>query len=1290
MYEIERIDTYFVKVRATMNSLDLSAAAGFYRSSKIKRKEMNSNSSLHVSTPEQKLSFFKEALIDIYNVRNALQKQSSQKRPSVLNEVDNFSNHAIFYQIFESSVTLLQFEKELCDTFHVRNLNLSISLSNALNVTLKQCVKWKCQVCCNDKDPLDTNYTIKFLPPDITSSSGLYSYCLGDDRFLFVTVLGIFIPNRHLEATLEGNVNELLKNQRAYEHWSQMKLFQNGIMFGGRQYYFLGGEDTEKLSIYKQLSSDEVSKRMKGITAWFFNEQPPFSPSTPLSILQIRDYLGHLSVEKPGKANARLKLGFSNVYPIEIDEDNVNIQMIPDIPTTPPDPKEKKVMTDGCGLISLSLLRSFSLPYGISSGIPHSSRGSLMPTPIMIQIRCICRIGLFKGCLFVTNDEELCPKNTIFFRKSMKKASLSPYYSDLSIHHQKSILGIAKTFEKPSLLLSFSLRKSMKSDYSIKLNQISCLLLHYLKIPYEYFEDLMKCELYSLMNCLSSENDARKLIKQIIKMTKSQQRLDKEDDDDKEDGEEGGEEEGVGEGEELDIDDLSELDQTILMDDEYDDNKGLDDELDDDNAFFETMQFNQNLSNDFYNNVMNNKNDSFSSVTSSFHYSEQLRYMLLSGMKLTESYVSKLFYQLISYRIDYLQKCRLTLPNSLYLVGAPDPYGILEPNEVFISFPNDRKEMASTLFLNCKTLRSSSSSSSSSSSATQVLVTRHPLVHPGDLRLFTVRSSYPEIEEKSIQFSNGGVILFSTKGTRMIADMMSGGDYDGDLFLVCYNDDNGFLDHFQTVPPYVEEEDEEQEEKREKSQETALSSSQHFCQSLHCRLCADRQGVSMLRSLLLATQRQSVGIYSKAWQKYADLNPLSAETMECAKITRIALDAAKTGKVVPENHRLLSKAPKLHWMVDETIRTYGKKTTRGGGSWNPSSLNFNTLSLNQAEDRRNNSAIGTRKIESFDENDFILSEEDYILSPDFLDNNERYNSFPSSQQQNTNRSSRLSSMRTSSSVKSTVLHSHSVVGKLYDFTNHVLKEFNQTFLQRLLQQQQKRNNSSNLTSSQRLSSASSSIMPDVQFFLDFDCIIVLELDFNEQYRSQFPELSLSFQQLTTFCSSTEKSFRLYSIDEFKENLYFQFPLWKHLFEIFYSKIIEYKSSLAIILSEKSLNRFERNSKINSLKFSHYQYFLSMVDQYSMNYPTITKKLLQLRIAGILYFSTYLLAKSSEVGYNSTGSVSLLSSIQTISGISYCWELCFKELLYNKNQMNLKRKRDSLYDLISPKELNYWF
>jgi hypothetical protein len=1251
---------------------------------------MNHSSSLHLSTPEQKLSFFKEALIDIYNVRNVLQKQSSQKRrPSVSDKDYNFSgilDHPIFCQIYESSVSLPQFESALCDAFHVRNLNLSISLSSALNVSSKQCVKWKCQVYCNDKDPLDDNYRIKFLPPEITSSSGLYSYCLGDDRFLFVTILGIFMPNRHLEASNEGNVNELLKNQRAYEHWSQMKLFQNGITFGGRQYYFLGGEDTEKLSIYKQLGSDETSRRMKGITAWFFNEQPPVSPSSPLSILQIRDYLGHLSMEKPGKANARLKLGFSNVYPIEIDEDMVLIQMIPDIPTTPPDPKEKKVMTDGCGLISLSLLRLLSVPYAISSGIPHSSRTSSMPTPIMIQIRCICRLGLFKGCLFVTNDEELCPKNTIVFRKSMKKASLSPYYHDLTIHCQKSILGIAKTFEKSSLLLS-SFRKSMKSDYSIKLNQISCLLLNYLKIPYEYFEDLMKIELNSLINCLTSENDARKLIKQIIKMTKSQQRYDKEDNDDDDDDEN---DEAISQVNDLDIDDLSELDQTILLDDEFDDlSTNQDDEFDDGNAFFEAIQLEQNLSNGFYSSVMNNIDPS--SLTSSLHYSEQLRYLLLSGMKLTESYVSKLFYQLISYRMNYLQKCRLTLPNSLYLVGAPDPYSILEPDEVFISFPNDRKEIASSLFLNCKTLKSSSGSSA------QVLVTRHPLVHPGDLRLFKVRSSYPEIEEKSIQFSNGGVILFSTKGSRMIADMMSGGDYDGDLFLVCYNDDNGFLDHFQTVPPYVEEEEDEQQEK---SQET---SSHHFCQLSHCRLCYDRQGVSMLRSLLLATQRQSVGMYSKAWQKYADLNPLSAETLECAKITRIALDAAKTGKVVPENHRLLTKAPRLHWMVEESIKTYGQKTTRESGSWNPSSLNFNTLSVDEAEEREKlpTAAAFKQYKGSFDENDFFLSEEDYILSPDFLDRNEKHSSVPSSQQ-DTHRSSRLSSLRSStastfpscSTAKSTVLHSHSIIGKLYDFTNQVLKEFNQTFLQNLLHQQQggplsRRNSNSNTTSSQRLSAVSSTVLPDVKIFLDFDCIIVLELDFNEEYRSQYPELSLSLQRLISFCSSTEKSFRLFNVEEFKEKLYLQFPDWKSLFEIFHQKITEYKSSLAFILSEKSLNRFERNGKINFLKSSHYQHFLLIVEQYCLKYPTVSKKLIQLRIAGILYFSTYLLAKSSEIGYNATGSISIVSSTQMISGISYCWELCFKELLYNKNQMNLKRKRDSLYDLISLKELNFW-
>ena len=69
----------------------------------------------------------------------------------------------------------------------------------------------------------------------------------------------------------------------------------------------------------------------------------------------------------------------------------------------------------------------------------------------------------------------------------------------------------------------------------------------------------------------------------------------------------------------------------------------------------------------------------------------------------------------------------------------------------------------------------------------KVMVTRSPCLHPGDIRVLKcVEPPTPKFE----QYFN--VVVFSSKGHRPQADLMSGGDLDGDEFFVCW--DNNFVD----------------------------------------------------------------------------------------------------------------------------------------------------------------------------------------------------------------------------------------------------------------------------------------------------------------------------------------------------------------------------------------------------------------------------------------------------------------------------------------------------------------
>lgn len=62
----------------------------------------------------------------------------------------------------------------------------------------------------------------------------------------------------------------------------------------------------------------------------------------------------------------------------------------------------------------------------------------------------------------------------------------------------------------------------------------------------------------------------------------------------------------------------------------------------------------------------------------------------------------------------------------------------------------------------------------------EVLVTRNPCTHPGDIRLLQCVNR-PELRYLF------NVVVFSSKGERPQCNMMSGGDLDGDVYFVAWD-----------------------------------------------------------------------------------------------------------------------------------------------------------------------------------------------------------------------------------------------------------------------------------------------------------------------------------------------------------------------------------------------------------------------------------------------------------------------------------------------------------------------
>ena len=109
---------------------------------------------------------------------------------------------------------------------------------------------------------------------------------------------------------------------------------------------------------------------------------------------------------------------------------------------------------------------------------------------------------------------------------------------------------------------------------------------------------------------------------------------------------------------------------------------------------------------------------------------------------------------------EKVQKSRILIPKSRLLFGICDPYGILNPDECFLRVTLDEIGAPRTI------------------TGANVLITRNPTLHPGDLRKLKA-VEYAKLHHLT------DCVVFSTKGKRPTADLMSGGDLDGDT---CKND----------------------------------------------------------------------------------------------------------------------------------------------------------------------------------------------------------------------------------------------------------------------------------------------------------------------------------------------------------------------------------------------------------------------------------------------------------------------------------------------------------------------
>jgi hypothetical protein len=128
---------------------------------------------------------------------------------------------------------------------------------------------------------------------------------------------------------------------------------------------------------------------------------------------------------------------------------------------------------------------------------------------------------------------------------------------------------------------------------------------------------------------------------------------------------------------------------------------------------------------------------------------------------------------------DLKYRARIPIEKGYLLYGIMDETDTLKEGEVYIA-TEDQTESG---LLEKKTLLGD-----------RIVVTRAPALHPGDVQLLTA----VDVPSGSPLRSLYNCIVFSQQGARDLPSQLSGGDLDGDLFHIIY--DQRLIPDF-TVPP---------------------------------------------------------------------------------------------------------------------------------------------------------------------------------------------------------------------------------------------------------------------------------------------------------------------------------------------------------------------------------------------------------------------------------------------------------------------------------------------------------
>ena len=248
------------------------------------------------------------------------------------------------------------------------------------------------------------------------------------------------------------------------------------------------------------------------------------------------------------------------------------------------------------------------------------------------------------------------------------------------------------------------------------------------------------------------------------------------------------------------------------------------------------------------------------------------------------------------------KKTRIHVKDGAVLMGGLDETGLLPEGCIFVQLRPKRK------------IRSNIQNTINDDDEKYkpligpVLVAKHPVMHPGDVRML-LAIDVPELR------NNKNMILFSQHGNRPEADKMAGSDLDGDQFAVCW-DRRLFLkprrcayDNNTSV----------------RDLERINHSPMDFTHNKKADEVDKVNDDHLIEHFLNHAKNETLGKISMLWLDYAAIekNAGCDECLQLAGLHSIAVDFPKNGvpAEIPNNLKL-GQTPRPHWREIKRLSSF--------------------------------------------------------------------------------------------------------------------------------------------------------------------------------------------------------------------------------------------------------------------------------------------------------------------------------------------------------------------------------